>query len=210
MRKQLSKIFVLGAALTLSISPVLGQGRGGGGGVGGGIGGGVGAGAAIGHNNAMSGTMGGQSGLNGRFGGQSGANLSAQGRANTNGPNASDRDFGADRSADRTDTAGRPSGNASAGANANSQLGGLNAAHASDTARANAASGSRVGEIGTYETDMKAALAISNPTQRDAAITKARQKLAETSNKPLTSSAIAQLDSDLKIQGASPTLGTSQ
>jgi hypothetical protein len=161
--------------------------------------------------NPMSGNLGGQSGLNGRFGGQSSANLGAQGRLNTNGPNASDRDFGADRSADRSaDAADRSHGNASAGANAHSQLGGLNAAHASDTARAHAASNSRVGEIGTYETDMKAALAISNPTQRNAAITRARQKLAQESNKPLTSSAIAQLDSDLKIQGASPSLGASQ
>ena len=147
-------------------------------------------------------------GMNGRFGGQlggqSGANIGAQGRLNSNGPNAADRDFGADRAEDRA------AANASGNANAHSQLGGLNAAHASDTAREHAASNSRVGEIGTYEADMKAALAISNPTQRNAAITSARQKLAATSNKPLTSSAIAQLDSELKIQGASPSLGAVQ
>jgi len=193
MRNQLGKTLVLGAALSLSITPVIGQGHG--------VGGGGGAAA----HGAMGGNMGGLSGMNGRFGGQSGANMSSQGRANTNGPNASDRDFGADRSADRTDMAADRSG-----ANTNSQLGSLNAAHASDTARANAASGSRVGEIGSYETDMKAALAIADPTKRNAAITRARQKLAQDTNKPLTSSAIAQLDNDLKIQGASPSLGASQ
>ena len=193
--KNLSKILVVGAALSVCIGPVAAQGRG------------VGGGAAVGVGGPM-GSVNGQAGMNGRFGGQSNANIGTQGRLNTNGPGASDRDFGADRSADRA--ANRDSANASAGANGNSQLGGLNAAHASDNARAHAASGSRVGEIGTYETDMKSALAISNPTQRNAAIVRARQKLAETSNKPLTSSAIAQLDSELKIQGASPTLGAVQ
>jgi hypothetical protein len=198
MKNHLSKILVVGAALSVCIGPVAAQGRGAGGG------------AAVGVGSPM-GSVNGQAGMNGRFGGQSSANIGTQGRLNTNGPNASDRDFGVDRSADRTDAAAnRDSANASAGANGNSQLGGLNAAHASDTARAHAASGSRVGEIGTYETDMKSALAISNPTQRNAAIVRARQKLAETSNKPLTSSAIAQLDSELKIQGASPTLGAVQ
>jgi len=198
MRNHLSKILVVGAALSVCIGPVAAQGRG------------VGGGAAVGVGSPM-GSINGQAGMNGRFGGQSNANIGTQGRLNTNGPSASDRDFGAARSADRVDAAAnRDSANASAGANGNSQLGGLNAAHASDTARANAASGSRVGEIGTYETDMKSALAISNPTQRDAAIVRARQKLAETSNKPLTSSAIAQLDSELKIQGASPNLGAVQ
>jgi len=200
MKNHLSKILVVGAALSVCLGPVAAQGRG------------VGGGAAVGVGSPM-GSVNGQAGMNGRFGGQSSANQSnanigTQGRLNTNGPGASDRDFGADRSADRA--ANRDSANASAGANGNSQLGGLNAAHASDNARAHAASGSRVGEIGTYETDMKSALAISNPTQRNAAIVRARQKLAETSNKPLTSSAIAQLDSELKIQGASPTLGAVQ
>lgn len=195
MKNHLSKILVVGAALSVCLGPVAAQGRG------------VGGGAAVGVGSPM-GSVNGQAGMNGRFGGQSNANIGTQGRLNTNGPGASDRDFGADRSADRA--ANRDSANASAGAHGNSQLGGLNAAHASDNARAHAASGSRVGEIGTYETDMKSALAISNPTQRNAAIVRARQKLAETSNKPLTSSAIAQLDSELKIQGASPTLGAVQ
>ena len=196
MRNHFSKILLVGAALSLCAGPVIAQGRGGG------------AGNAMGHANVGAGSPMGSAnvgaGMNGRFGGQSSANMGAQGRLNTNGPNAADRDFGADRAADRANA------NASANANGNSQLGGLNASHASDNARAHAASGSRVGEVGTYETDMKSAVAISNPTQRNAAITAARQKLAQTSNKPLTSSAIAQLDSQLKIQGASPTLGAVQ
>ena len=166
-------------------------------------------GAGIGNNGAMGGAnVGG--GMNGRFGGQADTGMSAQGRASTNGPAASDRDFGRDRAEDRTNANSRIDGNASTTGNARSELGGLNADHASPTARANAASGSRVGEIGTYETQMKSALAISDPTQRNAAITKARQTLAQTTNKPLTSGAIAQLDSDLHIQGASPQLGASR
>lgn len=192
MTNPLGKMLIVGAALSLCMGPALAQGRG----VGGGVGGGASVGAPVGNANVGA-------GMNSRMGGQSGANIGAQGRLNSNGPSAADRNFGADRAAERTDA----SGHASAHANANSQLGGLNASHASDNARAHAAAGSRVGEIGTYETEMKSALAISNPTQRNAAITRARQKLAETSNKPLTSSAIAQLDSELKIQGASSSLG---
>ena len=191
MRNELKKILVLGTVLSLSIGPVLAQGRGGGG-MGASVGGGIG--------HSMGGAgMGGQGGMNGRFGGQSEANISAQGRANTNGPVAADRDFGSARAADRMDTR----------ANGRSELGGLNADHASDTARAHAASGSRVGEIGTYETRMKSALAISDPVARNAAITRARQDLALTTNKPLTSGAISRLDSDLQIRGASPRLGAS-
>ena len=37
----------------------------------------------------------------GNAGGSSGAHMSSQGRANTNGPNAADRDFGRDRAEDR-------------------------------------------------------------------------------------------------------------
>ncbi|MBI3516076.1 MAG: hypothetical protein HY060_18745 [Proteobacteria bacterium] len=39
----------------------------------------------------------------GGFGGSSSGHISEQGRANTNGPNAADRDFGRDRAADRSD-----------------------------------------------------------------------------------------------------------
>ncbi len=39
--------------------------------------------------------------MTGGFGGSSGSHLSAQSRANTNGPNAADRDTGLDRAEDR-------------------------------------------------------------------------------------------------------------
>ncbi|HEX3363739.1 hypothetical protein [Phenylobacterium sp.] len=45
---------------------------------------------------------GGMSGVNGNFGGMSAGHMSAMGLAQTNGPNATDRDFGADRASDRT------------------------------------------------------------------------------------------------------------
>jgi len=51
---------------------------------------------------------------------------------------------------------------------------------------------------------------ISDAARRDAAITAARQQLAQTSNKTLDASAIAQLDSTLHIQGASPRLGAAR
>jgi hypothetical protein len=57
---------------------------------------------------------------------------------------------------------------------------------------------------------MKAALAITNTTQRNTAIIAARQQLAENSNKQLTPSAVVSIDNSLGIQGASPQLGTSQ
>ena len=187
----LGKFALMGAILALASTPALAQGRGNGVGVG------VGAGAGV------SGQIGGQSGMNGNFGGD--ANVGAQGRLNGNGPNASDRDFGQDRAEDRP--AVRSDNSANGGASA---MGGLNADHASANARANASSNSRVGEIATYQSQMKAALAIQNPAQRNAAITSARQQLAQTTNKPLTSSAITNLDQQLNIQGASPTLGASQ
>jgi hypothetical protein len=150
--------------------------------------------------------MGGQMGASaGGFGGRSSGQLSAQGSANTNGPNAADREFGQDRATTRNSMAA----NSRARENAASQLGGLNAAHASDNARANAASGSRVGAINTYETQMKSALAMSNQTERNAAITRARQQLAQNSNKTLTAGAVTRLDSTLDLKGASPELGTS-
>jgi len=46
-------------------------------------------------------SLGGSSGVNGNFGGASASHISASGLAHTNGPAASDRDFGADRSSDR-------------------------------------------------------------------------------------------------------------
>jgi len=61
-----------------------------------GMGGGMGTGAGIGGFGARS-----TGSARGQFGGASGSHLSAQGSANTNGPNALDRDTGLDRAQDR-------------------------------------------------------------------------------------------------------------
>ncbi len=50
----------------------------------------------------------------GRAGGQSGTHMSTQGGANTNGPNATDRDKGKARAMDRKSTQGRSHGKAKA------------------------------------------------------------------------------------------------
>jgi hypothetical protein len=192
MRKQ---AIVISTLLTLALSvPALAAGRGGG--AGGSFGGGVGGGLGV----------GGASGVNGNFGGQSRAHIGAEGQVNTNGPNATDRDSGIDRSRDRESAQGL--NHSQAQANAASELGKLNAAHASTTARENAASNSTVGSIATYDKEMSAALAIRNPTARDAAIVAARQKLALNSNKDLTPTAAARIDGMLGISGAPPNLGT--
>ncbi len=86
-------------------------------------------------------------------------------------------------------------------------LGNLNAAHASATARANASPNSMVGRIATYESQMNAALAIRDRSDRNAAIVAAREQLAESANKPLTAGNIARVDAMLGIRGASPQLG---
>lgn len=90
-----------GSALAFAVSPTLARGVGGGGGMGGGIGaGGFGArgmGSASGH-----------------LGGLSGSHISTQGSANTNGPNASDRDTGLDRAQDRMSDAALKHSKASA------------------------------------------------------------------------------------------------
>jgi hypothetical protein len=92
-------------------------------------------------------------------------------------------------------------------ANAASELGKLNAAHASPVAFEHANPNSAVGEIATYEDQMNAALALTDPAAKAAAITAARQQLALASNKQLTSSAISKIDGMLGIAGADPTLG---
>ena len=94
-------------------------------------------------------------------------------------------------------------------ANAASELGKLNAAHASPIALQHANANSAVGAIASYDSQMNAALALTDPTARDAAVTAARQQLALVSNKQLTASAVTKLDSMLGIAGADPTLGTS-
>jgi len=101
-----------------------------------------------------------------------------------------------------------PAGLALGQANAANELGKLNAAHASPIALQHAAPNSAVGMIASYESQMNSALALTDPTARDAAITTARQQLAAASNKKLTPSAVTRLDGTLGIVGASPTLGT--
>jgi len=96
----------------------------------------------------------------------------------------------------------------SAQVNAAAYLGKLNAAHASRTALRHAAAGSAVGAIATYQSEMTAALAMSDATARTAAITAARLKLGSTTNKVLTSSAVVQIDAMLGITGAASDLGT--
>lgn len=88
-----------------------------------------------------------------------------------------------------------------------SQLGALNATHASATARAHAAPGSRVGVIATYERSMIRAQAIpaATPAQRairSAAITQARTQLSATANKPVTASVIRTVDRELGLPPA--------
>ncbi len=96
---------------------------------------------------------------------------------------------------------------AEARSKAANELGNLNAAHASATARANASPNSMVGRIATYENQMHAALAIQDPAARNAAITQAREQLAQSANKSLTPTAVARVDSLLGIEGAPPQLG---
>jgi hypothetical protein len=99
-------------------------------------------------------------------------------------------------------------GAASGQAIAANELGKLNAAHASPVALQHAAPNSTVGVIATYQTQMNDALALVDPTARDAAITAAREQLALASNKQLTPSAAERIDGMLGISGAPPDLGT--
>jgi hypothetical protein len=89
-----------------------------------------------------------------------------------------------------------------------SELGKLNAAHASSTALSRAAPNSAVGAIATYDAQMTTALALNDPAAKDAAIIAARQQLSASTNKELTVSAATRIDSMLGITGASPELGT--
>ena len=78
-----------------------------------------------------------------------------------------------------------------------------------DTARANAA---QIGEIAardieSYQKQMRAAMGITDPPRRDAAVTAARRQLASNIHKPLTAGTIAELDGLLDIGGVSPQLG---
>ena len=105
---------------------------------------------------------------------------------------------------------GPPSGVLPKGAlpNIASELGKLNAAHAASAAMRHAAPNSAVGAIATYDAQMSAALALSDPAAQSAAIIAARQELSASTNKELTVSAATRIDSMLGIAGAPPELGT--
>ena len=84
-------------------------------------------------------------------------------------------------------------------------------ASVSDAVRANAA---QIGEIAardieSYQQQMRAAMGITDPPRRDAAVTAARRQLASNIHKPLTAGTIAELDGLLDIGGVSPQLGAS-
>jgi len=88
-------------------------------------------------------------------------------------------------------------------------LGNLNAAHASSEGMVHASADSVVGEIATYKSAMNAALSETDQATQTSDITAAREQLALATNKQLTADAASQLDAQLGIQGADPTLGTS-
>jgi hypothetical protein len=93
-----------------------------------------------------------------------------------------------------------------------SALGALNAVHASSTALAHAAPGSKVGQIAAYDNAMLAALAMPGDTPaqvaaRNAAIAAARAQLAAATNKTLTPDVVAAVDNRLGLPTTDPTLG---
>jgi hypothetical protein len=109
------------------------------------------------------------------------------------------------------DGRGAAPGKASQGAIA-SAAAALNAAHASPQALANAAPGSRVGQISAYDRAMIAALAMpgTSPAQiaaRTASIAAARAQLATASTKSLTPAVVARVDSLLGLPSTDPSLG---
>jgi len=98
LRVGIAAMALTGALALLSATPVLAGGRGGAGmGAAGGIGAGMGA---------TAGMQGGMSGMQGQFGGMSSDHIGAQGATNTNGPNATDRDYGRARAQQRMSTQG--------------------------------------------------------------------------------------------------------
>ena len=192
--------------------------------------------AAAGDNNA-GGNGGGNAGGNG--GGNSGGNGGANGGSNAggngggnSGGNGAANANGLDRSGNANASAGGNRGNSNSAATASlgagngnqgrgvasngqlsSALGALNAAHASPTALANAAPGSAVGRLATYDKVMLSALAMpaitsTQITARNAAITSARVQLASTTNKTVTPTVITKVDLTLGLPASDPTLGT--
>jgi hypothetical protein len=84
-------------------------------------------------------------------------------------------------------------------------------AAAIDASRANAATVADIDkrDMDAYQQQMRAALTLTDTRRRDAAVTSARQQLAQTTRKPLTAGTIAELDGLLDIGGVSPQLGAS-
>ncbi len=158
----------------------------GGGGNGGGNGGGHGGGSA-----------GGNSGSHGNSAGHSQSSSHAQNGGSIGASRSDDATRDArTRAAEIHATAtAHPSQISAAKADAvANELGNLNAAHASATARANAAPTSMVGKIATYDAAMRQALTISDPITRAYAINAARGDLATVANKPLTASVVTRVD----------------
>jgi hypothetical protein len=61
--------------------------------------------------------------------------------------------------------------------------------------------------IDIYETRMRSALTITDPPRRDAAVTKARQQLAQNIGKPLPAGTVVELDGLLDLGAVSAQLG---
>ncbi len=147
--------------LTFATAAAKGGGGGGGGGAGGGNGGGHGGGNGGGHGG-------------GHGGGQGhGASAAAHGDGPGNGRG------GGSKGQAQSDGVGKGKGQGSMA----SKLGSLNAAHASETARANAAPNSRVGQIAAYEQATLAAREAENDEAMIALEEAAAEALAAASNK---------------------------
>lgn len=76
-------------------------------------------------------------------------------------------------------------------------LGPLNAAHASATARANAAPNSAVGRIASYEQARDGALTISDPIEREQALDEAKDQLETAFSRTISEKEFSQIDSML-------------
>lgn len=61
--------------------------------------------------------------------------------------------------------------------------------------------------IDIYEKQMHAAMSMTDPPRRDAAVTSARRQLAQNIHKPLPAGTIEELDGLLDFGGLSPELG---
>ncbi|MFB8343712.1 Holotricin-3 precursor [Brucella cytisi] len=77
-------------------------------------------------------------------------------------------------------------------------LGPLNAAHASATARANAAPNSSVGRIASYEQARDRALSISDPIKREEALDEAKDQLETAFNRTISEKEFQQIDNMLE------------